>query len=126
MPEPGEANRVPDFWEVTMGDEGAAEREIRIREKAYSLWEAEGCPDGRADEFWERARKLIGMEGTGGADVPPLAIDPVTDVSDEKAALREEFDRVRDRVSDLGDSKTPLAGADAAAPVPAAPGQARG
>jgi hypothetical protein len=109
-----------------MGDVDAAERETRVRERAYFLWEAEGCPDGRADEFWQRARKLIGMEEPGGAEMPPLAIDPVPDVRDEKAALREELDRMRDRVSDLGDPKTPPAGADAAAPVPAAARQARG
>jgi hypothetical protein len=107
-----------------MGNVDAAERETLVRERAYFLWEAEGCPDGRADEFWERARKLIGMEGTGGADVPPLAIDPVPDVSDEKAVLREELDRVRDRVSDRGDPKPPPPGADAP-PVPAAARQAR-
>jgi hypothetical protein len=28
-----------------------------VRERAYLLWEAEGCPEGRADEFWHRARE---------------------------------------------------------------------
>ncbi len=26
-----------------------------LRERAYFLWEREGCPEGRALEFWERA-----------------------------------------------------------------------
>ncbi|MDR7010030.1 MULTISPECIES: DUF2934 domain-containing protein [Paraburkholderia] len=26
-----------------------------VRERAYLLWEKEGCPDGRADEYWHRA-----------------------------------------------------------------------
>ncbi len=30
--------------------------EQHIRERAYYLWHKEGCPDGRAQEFWERAR----------------------------------------------------------------------
>ena len=34
----------------------------RIRERAYLLWEAEGRPDGRADEYWHRARELIEAE----------------------------------------------------------------
>jgi hypothetical protein len=31
--------------------------EHRIRERAYFLWEQSGRPPGRADEFWERARR---------------------------------------------------------------------
>lgn len=26
-----------------------------VRERAYLLWEKEGCPDGRAEEYWHRA-----------------------------------------------------------------------
>ncbi len=26
------------------------------RELAYSLWQQDGCPDGRADEYWHRAQ----------------------------------------------------------------------
>lgn len=36
--------------------------ERRIRVRAYLLWEAEGKPDGRADEYWQRARWLIEAE----------------------------------------------------------------
>jgi hypothetical protein len=36
--------------------------ERRIRDRAYLLWEAEGKPDGRADEYWHRARELIEAE----------------------------------------------------------------
>jgi hypothetical protein len=35
-----------------------AEWEQRIRERAYFLWQAEGCPEGRGAEFWDRARAL--------------------------------------------------------------------
>jgi hypothetical protein len=35
-----------------------AELEQRIRERAYFLWQEEGCPEGRAEEFWDRARAL--------------------------------------------------------------------
>jgi hypothetical protein len=28
-----------------------------VRERAYRLWEDEGCPEGRAEEFWHRARE---------------------------------------------------------------------
>ncbi len=39
--------------------EPAADTEQRIREHAQMLWEAEGRQDGRADEYWNRARELI-------------------------------------------------------------------
>jgi hypothetical protein len=30
----------------------------RIRQHAFLLWEAAGCPDDRAEEFWFRAREV--------------------------------------------------------------------
>jgi hypothetical protein len=34
--------------------------EAAVRDTAYFLWEQDGRPEGRADEYWERAlRKLI-------------------------------------------------------------------
>ncbi len=30
--------------------------ETRIRDRAYQLWEQEGRPDGREEEFWLRAQ----------------------------------------------------------------------
>jgi hypothetical protein len=29
--------------------------EQAVRELAYFLWQGDGCPDGRADEYWHRA-----------------------------------------------------------------------
>jgi hypothetical protein len=40
--------------------DGDLERRTRVR--AYLLWEAEGRPDGRAEEYWHRARELIEAE----------------------------------------------------------------
>lgn len=34
------------------------EQERRIRERAYFLWKAEGCPEGRAEAHWELACRL--------------------------------------------------------------------
>lgn len=31
--------------------------EHRVRERAYLLWEREGRPEGRAEEFWDHARR---------------------------------------------------------------------
>jgi hypothetical protein len=30
--------------------------EQTIRERAYHIWQREGCPDGRADDHWQMAR----------------------------------------------------------------------
>lgn len=35
------------------------DQEQRIREKAYQLWQEDGAPEGKADEYWHRARALI-------------------------------------------------------------------
>ena len=49
--------------------EPAADTEQRIRERAHLLWEAEGKPNGREDEYWHRARELI--EDEAQAAYPP-------------------------------------------------------
>jgi Protein of unknown function (DUF2934) len=52
------------------------ELENRIRERAYALWQADGMPEGRAEEYWERARRLITAEDDSNrpemTDTPPL------------------------------------------------------
>jgi hypothetical protein len=37
--------------------------EVRIRERAYHIWEASGRPPGRDQEFWHRAREQITVNG---------------------------------------------------------------
>ncbi len=36
------------------------EFEQRVRERAYAMWEEAGHPEGRAEEFWVRARQELG------------------------------------------------------------------
>ena len=38
------------------------ERENRIREREYYLWEADGRPEGREREYWEQAEAIVGKE----------------------------------------------------------------
>ena len=38
------------------------EREQQIRERAHRLWEEAGCPEGRDNEFWERAERALDEE----------------------------------------------------------------
>jgi len=47
------------------------EREQRIRERAYRIWEEEGRPQGRAEAHWEKARELEAQ-----ADGPAIASKP--------------------------------------------------
>ena len=48
--------------------------ERRIREKAYALWDKDGRPEGRADEYWERARRFI--EAEDDPKSPDMVADP--------------------------------------------------
>ena len=33
-----------------------------MRDRAYGLWEKDGRPDGRSDEYWQRARSEVQAE----------------------------------------------------------------
>jgi hypothetical protein len=35
--------------------------EEQIRTVAFYLWEQDGSPEGRADEYWEKARQQLGL-----------------------------------------------------------------
>lgn len=37
--------------------------EEQIRTLAFYLWERDGCPEGRSDEYWEKARQQLEMAG---------------------------------------------------------------
>ncbi len=39
-----------------------SEPDARIRDRAYDIWQQEGCPEGRADVHWEMARELVAIE----------------------------------------------------------------
>lgn len=72
----------------------------RIRERAYLLWEEDGRPVGRADEYWERARFLIGIEDNPDAGrIPPEADHDVID----EAEIEENLGEFPDRLTDQGD-----------------------
>ncbi|WP_269507987.1 DUF2934 domain-containing protein [Burkholderia sp. IMCC1007] len=56
------------------------DRETQIRERAYRLWQADGSPEGRADEYWQRAEQQIDAEGAGingDAEAEPAADRPI-------------------------------------------------
>jgi hypothetical protein len=65
--------------------ENNPEREARVREYAYQLWEAEGRPHGRDVEFWVRARELIASEENPPVDQSPDAPQEVATQSVDQA-----------------------------------------
>jgi Protein of unknown function (DUF2934) len=86
-------------------------REQRIRERAYHLWQADGCPAGSDLEYWERARELIAIEDSRGAGQLPGNSDEGRWVEGhlvEEASLEENLGEFPDRLSDQGEhSPTP-------------------
>jgi Protein of unknown function (DUF2934) len=51
------------LWEMDGCPHGCAEEywhlahDQRLRERAYVLWQQEGCPEGRAEEQWHQSRQ---------------------------------------------------------------------
>ncbi len=71
---------------------------LRLRERAYHLWEADGRPEGRADEYWERARELLAIE-----DSPHAGEIPVRQDRPEEASIQENLGEFPDRFADQGE-----------------------
>jgi hypothetical protein len=92
--------------------EDSPERDQRIRERAYHLWEEDGCPNGRETEFWERARELIGMEDSAGAGLLPNPMtqhEPIPGMTVEEASIQENLGEFPGRLTDQGDwRQTPM------------------
>lgn len=55
------------------------DREDMIRQRAYSIWEEEGHPHGRADDHWHRAALEM---GTARADTGPATADAIPDIGE--------------------------------------------
>jgi len=46
------------------------EREARVRERAYAIWEREGRPEGGAEQHWAQAEAELRAEEGAGAGGP--------------------------------------------------------
>ncbi len=89
-------------------DDSDETRQQHIRERAYHLWQADGCPNGREDEFWERASELVGMEESAhAAELPNPASLPGADPDRprfvEEAFIQENLGEFPDRSADQGE-----------------------
>jgi hypothetical protein len=94
----------------------------RVRQRAYRLWVEEGCPEGRADAHWDKARELVATEQNQKQTTKPVTRDakegrePVEPASTMKNL--GEFPTLTDQ----GEGKVAperSAGASKAAPRPA-------
>lgn len=58
------------------------DREDKIRARAHEIWEAQGHPEGLADQHWQQAASEIDARDDGGpeAELPnPLATGAATE-----------------------------------------------
>jgi hypothetical protein len=65
-------NDTPHHDTPHMDEAHARERDQRIRERAYTMWEAEGCPEGCADAHWDKATELVAIEEGLRTTLQPL------------------------------------------------------
>jgi hypothetical protein len=106
---------APEDTERVQMSETDQTTEERIRVRAYHLWLADGCPEGREMEFWERAKELQGIidNPTSGQLPNPMTrhhgeIQPELPV--EEAELMENLGEFPSRLTDQGDRPgTPMA-----------------
>jgi hypothetical protein len=66
-----------------------ADREEKIRRRAYAIWFDEGCADGRDKEHWLEAEKEIQKEEAAGEPVVPTSKAPQPPAISDEAALPE-------------------------------------
>lgn len=66
-----------------------SDTERSIRERAYYLWQKEGRPEGREQEFWERARLLDQSEAAPPFPLPDAGRSAKENAVDE--AAKESF-----------------------------------
>lgn len=48
--------------------------EEQIRTLAFYLWEKDGSPEGRSDEYWEKARQQLGADQSPAASEGDTAV----------------------------------------------------
>jgi hypothetical protein len=82
------------------------EREHRVRERAYLMWESDGKPHGRDVEYWERARELVSTEEGAGSGLPPNPRNAMEAPVGTAAKVKETLEAFPDRLGDPGEVKT--------------------
>lgn len=81
----------------------------QIRERARRLWQDAGSPEGREDDYLERARELAAIESSpdAGLEPNPLADGVVTAAERgepvEEASIQENYGEFPSLQTDQGD-----------------------
>ena len=83
-----------------------------IDDRARALWEDDGSPEGRLDEYKERAEELVQMERAGPVGQLPNPMNednPMPGVIVEEASIQENLGEIPGRMTDRGDwRQTPM------------------
>jgi hypothetical protein len=83
-----------------------AEREQRIRVRAYLLWEADGGPHGRDVEHWQRACELTSAEEAGRLPNSQTAPAGPRQGGARKAATKADPAKIADRPANQAETRT--------------------
>jgi Protein of unknown function (DUF2934) len=118
----------------------------RVRQRAYRLWVEEGCPEGRSEIHWDKARELVAIEenqkrttkpllreqGNAGEPVEPIeAVEnagefpTLTDQGEEQAAPQRRRTAASSAPAKRKTAEPKQAAAKPATPKPTAPKPAR-
>ena len=93
--------------EGNVANRGSRKHDEQIRQRARKLWQADGSPPGREDEYLERARELQAITDNPTAGQLPNPMirhpDPTVPVGVEEAELQENLGEFPGRTSDQGD-----------------------
>ncbi len=78
--------------------------EERVRQLAYSIWEAEGRPEGQQQQHWDRALKIAAAEQAAGNDAD---LEEVGEPLDETPILEDDLPLEDDEVG-IQENRLPL------------------
>ncbi|RUR33777.1 DUF2934 domain-containing protein [Vreelandella nanhaiensis] len=78
--------------------------EERVRQLAYSIWEAEGRPEGQQQQHWDRAVKIVAAEQAAGNEAE---LEEVGEPLDEAPILEDDLPLEEDEIG-IQESRLPL------------------
>lgn len=78
--------------------------EERVRQLAYSIWEAEGRPEGQQQKHWDRALKIVAAEQAAGNEAE---LEEVGEPIDEPPILEDDLPLEEDEMG-IQESRLPL------------------
>ncbi|HCR96281.1 MAG: DUF2934 domain-containing protein [Halomonas sp.] len=78
--------------------------EERVRQLAYSIWEAEGRPEGQQQQHWDRAIKIVAAEQAAGNEAD---LEEVGEPINEAPILEDDLPLEEDEMG-IQESRLPL------------------